>query len=287
MIGLRLSELLGVDSMRVAEWINITFFCVLTGLSWFMPLPGVRRWRIMGLATIGLGLTLAGSVSETIGGSGWGSLLRDWLPAPILLIAYWQAGQFYLRPRRIFQDWLQGVDDRLARSLADLYPLVSRRWGALYLEIVYLLAYPLVPLGLAVLYIFGRADSADRFWSVVLPSAYLCYAMLPFLPTMPPRLAGGVDSLRNRGERHRILNLRVLDRLGIGANTFPSGHVAATTASSLVVLDFFPEAGFVLLWMAVSIAVSVVVRRYHYFADAALGIVLALGIWLFVRGVSG
>ena len=35
------------------------------------------------------------------------------------------------------------------------------------------------------------------------------------------------------------------------------------------------------------IAVSVVVRRYHYFADAALGIVLAFGIWLFVRGISG
>ena len=55
--------------------------------------------------------------------------------------------------------------------------------------------------------------------------------------------------------------------------------MAATTAASLVVYQFLPTVGMVFLWVALSIAVSVVVRRYHYFADAVLGVALALGGW--------
>ena len=63
-------------------------------------------------------------------------------------------------------------------------------------------------------------------------------------------------------------------------NTFPSGHVAATAGAALSVFDVSPAAGAVFLWIALSIVVSVVVRRYHYFADAVLAVALALATWL-------
>ncbi len=156
----------------------------------------------------------------------------------------------------------------------------------IYLEAAYVLAYPLVPLALAVLYVNRLSAEADFFWSVVLPPAYVCYVMLPFIQTLPPRLLerNGVDSVQGveRGVP-RPVNLWILDHLGIRGNTFPSGHVAATMAASLVVYQFLPTLGVVFLWTSLSIAVSVVVRRYHYFADAALGGALGLGGWLLAR----
>lgn len=272
--------------MRVAEWINVVYFCFLTGLACTRQLPVGRRGRIAFLGGVGICLTLACALSDRLlseGLGGWAALLRDWCPVPILLVAYWQAGRFFVEPWEAFQRSLSRMDSAVAKALGFLRSTASSRWFRIYLEAAYVLAYPLVPLALMVLYLDGRSNQADFFWSVVLPPSYVCYAMLPFVQTLPPRLlhTNGVDSVQGteRGV-HRLLNLWILGHLGIGANTFPSGHVTATMAASLVVYQFLPTVGMVFLFVSLSIAVSVVVRRYHYFADAVLGVALALGGWL-------
>jgi len=60
------------------------------------------------------------------------------------------------------------------------------------------------------------------------------------------------------------------------ANTFPSGRVAATTAASPVVLEHGPILGAVFLWVSAGIAVSVVIRRYHFLTDAVLAVAMVL-----------
>ena len=268
--------------MRIAEWINLIFFLLLTGLAWIRPLTLVRRGKIALLGGIGVGWTLASWRSDLFLAPSWSTFVRDWSPAPIVLIAYWQAGGFFVEPWEAFQERLRRMDSVVGRALGVFKGLSSSRWFRVYLEAAYLLAYPLVPFALVVLYLGGRAGQADLFWAVVLPPSYVCYAMLPFIQTLPPRLlhTNGVDFVQGteRGV-HRLLNLWILRYLGIGANTFPSGHVAATMAASLVVYQFLPTVGMVFLWVALSIAVSVVVRRYHYFVDAVLGGALALGGW--------
>ena len=159
--------------------------------------------------------------------------LRDWLPAVVLLFAYWQAGWFFTGPNPGLQQFLGGIDHCIRTALGKWARPFGSGWVGRYFELTYVAAYPLVPLGLATLYLFRYDDYADYFWSVVLPASYICYLMLPFAPTLPPRLertgdsdTSGVDTAGRR------LNLRILGNLGVGANTFPSGHVAATSATA-------------------------------------------------------
>ena len=148
-----------------------------------------------------------------------------------------------------------------------------------YLELTYLLCYPLVPLAFGVLY-FGAPNpanlepSADSYWTAVLLAVFSCYGLLPWLPTRPPR-ALAPDNSRSRSSI-RWLNHVILHRASIQANTFPSGHVAAALASALAVGALFPAAGLIIGVLALSIAVAAVVGRYHYAADVVLGALVAV-----------
>lgn len=71
------------------------------------------------------------------------------------------------------------------------------------------------------------------------------------------------------------MNLWIVRRASIRVNSFPSAHVAATTAASLALLHASPVAAGVFLWISLSIAVATAVCRYHFAADALAGIAAA------------
>jgi membrane-associated phospholipid phosphatase len=71
-------------------------------------------------------------------------------------------------------------------------------------------------------------------------------------------------------------------RATIGANTFPSGHAAASLAVALAVVGVVPGAGLLLLGLALSICIACVVGRYHYVMDVLAGAVLAGLVWMIV-----
>lgn len=270
--------------LRTAEWINVVFFLSMSVIATTMRLPGAQRIRALLLGATGVSLTLAGVLTVPLLPPGLGHTVRDWLPAMLILVAYRQAGRVYTEPNRSLEALLERLDAILARPLAACSRVAESRPVRLGLEGAYLLAYPMVPLGLLALRLEDAGFDADRFWGVVLPPTYLCYMMLPLAPTRPPRLThpDGSDALaalkRTAGDGRKV-NLWILDHVGIGANTFPSGHVAATMAAALVVVSDGSAIGELFLLMAACVAVSVVVRRYHYAADAILGIVLAVVVW--------
>jgi membrane-associated phospholipid phosphatase len=76
------------------------------------------------------------------------------------------------------------------------------------------------------------------------------------------------------------LNLEVLNRGSIQAITFPSAHVASTTAVALVLARFLPVTGAIFLVIAASIAIGAFLGRYHYFLDVALGAIEAAAVFL-------
>jgi PAP2 superfamily len=275
--------------LREAEWINAAFFVSMSILAMTMRLERHQRTQALLLGATGLLLTLAGVATVPMLPAASAGALRDWLPVVLVLIAYRQAGQLYVKPNRSLEASLARLDARLARALAALSGIAESRPVRLGLELAYLLAYPMVPLGLLALRLAEPDFSADQFWRVVLPAAYLCYMTLPFAPTRPPRFSrpDGSDAWTGAGRGPgggRKVNLWILDRLGIGANTFPSGHVAATTATALVVASGGGLRAGVFLWMAAGVALSVVVRRYHYSADAFLGVALAVAVWWALGG---
>lgn len=261
-------------AMRVVEWLNLIYFTCFVGLAWIRRLSLERRWNATLIGAAGLGLTLAAVVSGDYMPAAASSIVRDWLPAPLMLLAYWQAGQFFVASNARLQARLEEFD---RRWLGSLVARPWKGWVGGYLELAYLFCYPVVPLALATLYAGGGGAFAGEFWGIVLPASYFCYAMVPFFQTLPPRVREEAQVFGAAPGWLRILNLIILRRASIHANTFPSAHVAASLAAALAVMRHQPGAGIVFLWIAASIAAGAVLRRYHFALDVLIGALVALG----------
>lgn len=265
--------------MRTSEWIQAGFATIIACAAWIVPLTLRRRRIITGLALIALaGISLAGAVEHFAPAEG--SVLLDWLPVPITLIPYWQTGQFFTRPNERTQAWLVASD----RWFFRLFSQTGWRFGGaarLSMEWAYSLCYPIAPLGLAILYIAGLRRHAEAYWFLVLVPTYICYAITPFFPALPPRALG--DSRTHVANKSRAFNLWLAKHGSIQAISFPSAHVASSLGASLALLYYVPAAGAILLAVTFWIAVAAVAERYHYTIDVLLGAFVALAVFLIWR----
>ena len=264
--------------MRASEWIQIAFTLGIGFLAWMRPLEVRRRLRITLLAIIVPGAILLAQCALR---GFTGSVVRDWLPVILLLIPYWQAGQFFAGPDKRIQEWLARTDEKVLGILERMIVSSENRVWARYFETAYLMCYPLVPIGLAALYLGHHRVAANFYWIVVVLASDICFAITIFVPAMPPRLvperAGEFGIAANEV---RKLNLEILNRGSIHAITFPSAHVASTTAVALVLTRFLPVTGAIFLVVAASIAIGAFLGRYHYFLDVALGALEAATVFL-------
>lgn len=262
--------------MRISEWIQSGFALILATAAWLRPLPPRRRWITTLLAAIAV-VTIA--IVRHFAPRN--SVLRDWIPVPLLLIPYWQTGQFFLGPNEKFQAWLIETDRRLLKPFAAVS---MTKPFSLAMEYAYLSCYPLVPAGLAILYATGHRAATDRFWFIVLVPTYFCYAITPFFSALPPRSLSVKQTIVPSSNVGRTLNLEILRYGSIHAISFPSAHVASSLAVALVLLHFAPLMGAIFLIVAISIAIAAVAGGYHYAVDVFLGALPSLGIyavWLF------
>ena len=269
--------------MRTAEWIQAGFALILAATAWFRPLPLKRQWIAALLAAFALGAIAAAHYSDHFLAPLQVSILRDWLPVVLMLVPYWQAGQFFLWPNEQIQNWLISTDRALLKDIAPATKAISHS-TRLSMEYAYLSCYPMVPLGLATLYAAGRRAETDAFWFMVLVPTYVCYGITPFVPALPPRSLPGKQLTYTAPNFGRVLNHFVLRHGSIHAISFPSAHVASSLAVALVLLRFVPAAGVIFLAVSIWIAVAAVVGGYHYALDVLLG--AALSLVVFVAWVS-
>ncbi len=268
--------------MRPSEWIQSGFAMLLVIAAWVYPISVRRRLTITLLAACAIAAVAVAGLSEYILAPVQASILRDWLPVPLTLIPYWQTGQFFKGPNEKIQARLVETD-RWLFHLASRIGWTFGPFARLTLEWAYMLCYPLVPLGLATLYGAGLRRYANTFWFLVLVPTYLCYAITPFVPALPPRNIGSERNdpsfMKSRILRNsRVLNLWILKHGSIQAISFPSAHVASALAVSLVLLHYIPLAGVVFLVIALWIAVAAVVGGQHYVIDVVLGAAIALAM---------
>ena len=264
-------------NVRTAEWINTLTFSLFAICSWLRPLTRRQRARATAFGLAGILFTLAGYLAQESSPIPALSIVRDWLPAPLMMFVYWQTGQFFSRRNEAFEAHLISLDDKILGALFGRQSNPSLgKVSANVFEFAYLFCYPLIPIGMLALYLLGLRGHADEYWAAVLPPTYLCYALLPFIQMFPPRLIAA-DRWRNLSSGPiRGFNLWVLRHGSIQGNTFPSAHVASTMAASLVLLRLAPPVGAVFLVMATGIALGAVFGRYHYAADAIIAAVLAV-----------
>jgi hypothetical protein len=209
----------------------------------------------------------------------WVQLL---VPGGLLLTGYWLSGLLFGAPQPWFERWLDATDRRTFATLhLNRWLHAAPKWALELLEAAYAAVYIVVGAGAIICATVG-VEAVSRYWSIVLAAELACYAPLAFLRSRPPRSIETPGVVARRAPVLRRLNVAILDRASVQANTVPSGHVAGAVAAALAVMAVSATAGWILLVMALLIAVSAVVGRYHYAVDCVLGALVAVSASLLI-----
>ncbi len=234
-------------------------------------LPGLRTSaRIKACATAAAGLLLAalGSYVEAF----WLRLLV--LPPLTLLTAYWASGFLWVGPMGPVERFFVRTDGSLrVTGIASRTPRVI----AELLEFAYAGVYPLIPIAFAIHVLLAADPDPERFWTVILVTDFVCFGMLPWIQTRPPRMLEGRPPWRSRV---RAFNVKLLGETSIGVNTVPSGHAAEALAAALLV-STAPAPFAAAVWIAaLAVTAGAVLGRYHFAVDAIAGWVVAFVVWM-------
>ena len=259
---------------QLPHWIfaALGFFGYVLVLAPFRPgLRRAARWRA-GLAALG-GLAL-GLLAYVFDDS---AVLRQWvLPPALLLVGYWASGQLFAAPMPGIERVLCSFDRHLR---VDRAIVGTPHWLRTVLELAYAGVYVLVPIALLIRFATVAEPNPDGFWTIILVTDFVCFSCLPWIQTRPPRALSAQPPWQSGLRR---MNEQVLARTSIQHNTFPSGHAAEAVACVLLVAAApWP----VLIAVAVAAALvsaGAVLGRYHYAADAVVGWVVAVAVWLAV-----
>ena len=246
------------------------FFLYVCGMGLVGRRPAAGRRRAAGVAGVGLAATV---LSAVLPPCAW---LHDWvLPPVLLLLAYWSSGALFAAPMPRAEAVLMAVDRALGLPGTKMPRAVAE-----FLEAAYVSVYPIVGLAFVSYLWLTPAARAGRFWSVVLVTDYICFGVLPWVQTRPPRALENRDPWRSAV---RAFNLRLLGATSIQVNTFPSGHTAEALAAALLVAGAPPAILLGMFCAALAISAGAVLGRYHYALDAVAGWFVALVVWAVVR----
>ncbi|MBV9300752.1 MAG: phosphatase PAP2 family protein [Acidobacteriaceae bacterium] len=268
--------------LRTSEWVLIGFFAYVAGLSVFFPeRPGLSFQPALLLVGVSALLWLLAQFERIGGRSRQVSIVRDWLPLGLTLIAFREM-ELFLPMRfghrlesewiawdlRILSEWhLRNVIE----SLGGLIPFI--------LELSYLLVYGAGFFCIALLYAQGRRDRVDRFMTVYLTGTLLAYALFPYFPSEPPRILFPQLDAPQITSWVRRVNLWILNVGTIHLGVFPSAHVSSAFSAAwglFQVLEGRKTLGWILLVYAATLSVATVYGRYHYAIDVLAGIGVSL-----------
>jgi hypothetical protein len=234
--------------------------------------PGVAmspRFRAIGASMAGIAVTAASIFAPA------NAFVHEWLLPPILLLLfYWTTGLLFVSPMTRIEDTFFRID-RALKILA--VSANTPKWLVEILEAAYAGVYGLIPVALVLHLWLSAAPDADRFWTVILVTDFVCFGFLPWIQTRPPRALEPGEPWRSS---FRSLNLRLLGATSIQVNTFPSGHAAEGLVAALLVASLSPVIFAPMLLAALAVSAGAVLGRYHYAIDAFTGWLVALVVWL-------
>jgi membrane-associated phospholipid phosphatase len=266
-----------VPLIRRSEWVLIAYFIYAAVLAFYRVGTFPNRAAIALIVPVAL-VVLA--YADTRSRSNVWSIVRDWLPAALVLTAYWTI-DWVTRPpgdrelehaligwdRWLLNDW--GLREAIERS-GPVVPHV--------LECAYLLLYAVLPVSIAGFYLCHRRRSLDDFLFPFLLGTLTTYALLPHFPTEGPRFAFPGDDLPLEISIVRRFNMWILKHGDIHSSVFPSGHVAVGFSAAFAMrlaLPQRPALASTLFTIAVLVWVGTIYGRYHYAADGLAGLIVS------------
>ena len=266
---------------RLSELIFIAYFIYTAALALVLPLKPPLPLVIVSLNALILGgfalLARAAGLRHRL----FLEVLRDWYPAPLMLLAYREMGWF-AQPHTSFH--LENTWVRWDRALLNDWGLKrliesAGAAGPAVLETAYLLVYAVAPFAMAMFYVYRHRERVDAFLVTFLLGILGCYALFPYFPSEPPRTVFPGQDFPSVTTAVRRLNWWLLGGYGIHTSVFPSAHVAGSFSAAWASIRLLPEhrwVGRFLLMLAVLIATATVYGRYHYLADALAGFAVSL-----------
>jgi len=262
-----MSVLLSLRGWELASLISFLYIAVVAAFL-RQGLSPTSRMRAVGGAAAGLLLTIASAMAP------YHPILHGLLlPPALLFLGYWTSGLLFVAPMKRIETLFACVDRIVhVRGVGAKAPVSL----AEFLEIMYAGVFVLIPIALALHVQFARTPNVDRFWTVILVTDFICFAMLPWIQTRPPRSLEAGEPWRSSFRR---FNLRVLGTASIQVNTFPSGHAAEALAAALLVSNLQSGLFIWMLFNAAAVSAGAVFGRYHYAIDALAGWVVAVGVW--------
>jgi membrane-associated phospholipid phosphatase len=280
---------LRLPPLRRSEWLLFVFFLYVAALAQWRGGGFPQRGALALLIPLAL---LALARADSLSSARFWSIVRDWVPALLVLTAYWSA-DWVPQPHggRTLENALIGWD----RSLLNDWRLRAtiERFGALLpalLDLAYLLIYAVPPLAIAYFYIRRERRRLDDFLFPFLLGTLMTYSLLPLFPSEAPRFVFAGQDLPGVETVFRRFSLWILNHCDIRSSVFPSGHVTVAFSAAFAMLLALPErrrAGWTLLAIALLVFVDTVYGRYHYAADGLAGLLVslvALGLALVHRG---
>ncbi|MFB3776552.1 MAG: phosphatase PAP2 family protein [Bryobacteraceae bacterium] len=277
---------MGSIAIRRSEWVLIAYFAYVAALARVLPakdpIPTVTLWLN---ATI-LAAYFLVAYADSLRRRPLLGVLRDWYPMPLIMLAYREMG--WLAPathsyglERVWVRWDKFfLNDLGVKTMIEAVdPVVPS-----LLEISYTLVYATPFIALAVLYAYGKRDRADRFLFPFALSVLCAYALFPYFPSEPPRAVFPGEDFPSYVTVFRRFNWAMLGSYGIHTSVFPSAHVSGAFSAAFTLRYVLPERKWpwrFLLVLAILIATATVYGRYHYLADAAAGLAIALAVYGF------
>ena len=277
--------------LRNSEWIVLAFFAYIVLLiPFFQDRPNLDAQPLAYLLLVGAlfcGLALA----ECTRFGELASMVRDWMPLALTLVAFHEMELFVpthynAAYEAVWIRWDSIVLTRwgFTRILESLGPVIP-----FYLELCYLLVYGVGAFCILVLWFATQRRGVDRFNVVLMTGTFCAYALFPYFPSHPPRLAFPLVAEPHIHNAIRDVNLLLLEKATIHSGVFPSAHVSSAFSAAwgmFLVLPRRKRVAWGLLIYAISVAVATVYGRYHYTADAVAGFaisLLAAAVFIFFR----
>jgi membrane-associated phospholipid phosphatase len=259
----------------------VLYFGYVAAIAPRFPLQQQIVWRPFLVEVLVCAIFLALAYGESREHAELFSIVRDWVPLALLILAYREMDWFSAMPHN-FDLELRWVEWDRALLYRWGWQRAIEAWGLIgpmILELCYALVYAIAPFLVAVLYFQHYRRRVNGALFLYLLGTLLAYALFPYFPSDPPRIAFGGSDMPNIITPVRQLNLWLLGNYGIHSSVFPSAHVSSAFSAAWALFTFLPERkrwGWGMLVYAVSVAVATFYGRYHYAADAAAGMAVSL-----------
>ncbi|KPL02337.1 MAG: hypothetical protein AMJ90_06070 [candidate division Zixibacteria bacterium SM23_73_2] len=214
----------------------------------------------------------------------WQRFFRHWYPALFFTFLYEETGGLV---HTIFGGWFDPFINSFELELFGVYPSVwFQKLSCLlldeYMMLAYFSYYFLLALLGAILYFKSKIKEFDKLIFSSAVAFYISYLGFILFPVQGPRyqLAGLYDC-EIKGFLFTPLAQWVVNTGGLHGGCMPSSHCAVAFVVLVMAYRYHKILFAILAPIIISMFISTIYGRFHYFSDVAVGILIGIfSIWL-------